>query len=94
MKVGSKVVLVNNIWDKLNWCYGKVTLPVLGEIYTVRGIKETGNSIYLEEIVNPYFLYADGVSGFEVSWFTWRFVELMPPAEEEETFELQETNYT
>ncbi len=82
MRVNSLVELINDKWEQ--WVYQQIVsghikeLPVKGPIYTVREIrkKDNGQSILLEEIINP----APKGMG-EVVFLSERFRELMSPDE-------------
>lgn len=80
MKVGSKVLMINDVWDYNKPYYDRIKLPLLGEIYTVRKIKDTNephSGIWLNEIVNPQLDF--GGKFCEAGWYAWRFIQLLPP---------------
>lgn len=87
MKVGDKVVFVQDYPPLERALAANSTrleiLPVVGETYTVREIFMHPVSrmleIYLVEIVNPVYEYADRTA--EVSWAAYRFREIDTPSE-------------
>lgn len=83
MKEGS---LVECVESPIPSNYGE-TMPVVGEIYTVREIYSDGKdtAIRLVEIHNPVREYADGF--IEVSFWVECFRELQPPMDLSELME-------
>lgn len=75
MRVGSLVECVKQFVSHPT--YGE-KFPVLGKVYTVRDIVMYNEaSLLLEEIVNPKYLYQQGVT--ECCFFIDNFRELLPP---------------
>lgn len=71
-RVGQKVVCIND--KNFNHRYGE-ECPKNGHIYSIRGIYPSGDSVWLEEIINPKFAYKQGIG--EVAFFKWRFRPLV-----------------
>lgn len=67
MQIGQQVRCVND----RNWTASakRITCPVIGVIYTLRGFCGRGG-VYLEEIINPVTTRDDGK---EESFWAWRF---------------------
>lgn len=84
MKVGSLVEYLGaNLTEFEKYCvsfYG-LTLPVKGEIYTVRGFYND-KTLLLEEIVNPQAKFKSGETK-EPGFQTRLFREIQPPMDEE-----------
>jgi hypothetical protein len=79
--VGQKVVCVNASFRNGPWDKGRVNLPVLNSIYTVRDVGTewwadgaVDEALWLAEIANPVARWSIGPSPRELGFWAQRFV--------------------
>jgi hypothetical protein len=84
MKIGDKILCINDKGHRPYVSELNLQTPKLGEIYTIRGTRNyKGLGFTLEEVNNPILKYTDGIC--EPHWRSERFILWNP---EEEMIEL------